>query len=90
MTEPFIPNGPYYIEIVFDHETESGVEQVRTGFIDGFQSQHDAWAACEELRRKTAAAISADGSLIKIAPDRVLQLLIAKMADAPFMAVAAE
>ena len=90
MTKSFNPTGPYYIEIACDHVSSFGVEQIDTCYIDGFKSQDEAWEACENLQNAAADAISVDGETVSVAPSNVLQMLIAKIADDPALAIAAE
>ncbi|GEM_PF-2447113 len=78
MTEHIQLNGPFYVELVYEHEDSDDGERTAAAYIDGFESEEDAWSACQGIRKAPIDAINAQGGGVTIAPEQLLQMLIAR------------
>ena len=80
MTEKYQLSGPFYVELAYEAEEQTGPEQIRTAYIDGIASEEAAWAACNGIREDAIDAIDDDGAPIEINPAQLLQALIGRTA----------
>ena len=85
MTKSYDPFGPYYLTLVFESERRKDGEAVATAYIDGFQSEADAWRACHAFGVDAIDAVDEEGEMISVAGGALLQVTIARTAaaDAP-------
>lgn len=84
MSEPIQLCGPFYVELAYEVDGQSGADQIRTAYIDGIASEADAWRTCGRLRVEPAAAISGAGESVSVAPDQLLQMIVGRTAKAAF------
>jgi len=90
MTDNIEPQGPFYVELVYEQNNENAADAVATAFIDGFSTEADAWRACSRSRSEPVDAISHDGEEISLEPIQLLQMFVAKTAHADSFLFAAE
>ncbi len=90
MTENIEPQGPFYVELVYEKNGENTADAIATAFIDGFSTEADAWRACSRSRCEPVGAISREGEHISLEPAQLLQMFVAKTAYADVVMFAAE
>lgn len=78
MTEQIRPNGPFYVELVYEDDAPDSGDYVGSAYIGGFESEADAWAACQNISASPIRALNAAGEDVTIAPHRLVQMLIAR------------
>ncbi len=75
--------GPYFLSLVC--ETENDLNRIETVYIDGFETEADAWRACRELKGYGAIeAVNASGADTSVDRGDILQVMIAKTSAADF------
>ncbi len=82
MTDLYEPYGPYYLTVYC--ENADAAEIVSAVFIDGLESEADAWAACNGINDRTIDAIDETGEAVCVAGDLILQVTITKAVGAGF------
>lgn len=82
MTNEYQPFGPYFLTLYC--ENPNAAEVVDTVYIDGFESEAEAWAACNGISRATLEAIDTMGEPVSVVGDTILQATITKAVGADF------
>ncbi len=82
MTDHYQPTGPYYLTLYC--ENADAAEIVNTVYVDGFDSEPEAWNACNAIGRKTLDGVDAAGEAVSVGGETILQVLITKAAGADF------
>ncbi len=82
MTDQYQPFGPYYLTLFC--ENADAAEIVDTVYVDGFDSEADAWTACNGIALKTVDAIDETGETVAVDGALILQALISKAVGADF------
>lgn len=82
MIHLYAPFGPYYLTL--HCENQDAAEIVNTVFIDGFESEDAAWAACDAITDQTVAAIDETGEAVSIDGALIVQITITKALGAGF------
>lgn len=82
MIDLYQPFGPYYLTLYC--ENKDAAEIVSAVFVDGLESEADAWAACNAITDKTVDAIDETGEAVLIAGDMIVQIAITKAVGADF------
>ncbi len=82
MTDQYEPFGPYYLTLFC--ENAEAAEIINTVYIDGFDSEADAWRACNGIGLKTINAIDESGEPTTVAGELVVQITITKAIGADF------
>ena len=82
MIDQYEPFGPYYLTLYC--ENEDAAEIISTVFIDGFETEDAAWAACEAITDRTVDAVDETGETVSVAGDMIVQISITKALGAGF------
>ena len=82
MTEQYEPFGPYFLTLYC--ENPDAAEFVDSVYVDGFESEADAWAACNGIALNSIDAIDAHGEPVTIDGRDILQVAITKAIGADF------
>ncbi len=82
MTDQFAPLGPYYLTL--NCENADAAEIIDVAYVDGFETEADAWKACLNIGKVSTDAIDEFGEDVTVAGETVLQVTIAKAVGADF------
>lgn len=82
MTDLYQPFGPYYLTLYC--ENTDAAEIISAVFVDGIESEADAWAMCNAITDQTVDAIDETGEAVSIAGDMIVQIAITKSVGADF------
>lgn len=71
------PFGPYYLEIVTEISAGDGAHAA-IAYLDGIESEADAWQACDSIDDLEFNAIDESGAPVTVSTANILQIDIAK------------
>lgn len=84
MKNEYHPFGPYYLTLIYESGASKTAPAVETAYVDGFEDEAAAWAACGAIGPEAVNALDKSGVEITLSNENILQVTIARSETADF------